>query len=881
MKEKNLLFFAVTLIVLHIFFFLRGASAQSPIKIAVLPFSVHSETNAADLKKQLQTNLVSDLVKTRMFRISPENEYAPLITGRRIDEKLAMSVGEDVGADFVIFGSLTQLGQTFSIDAKVLPVRKTKPVQNIFVQGRTIENLPKLSAQLADKITTATTGERRIASIAIKGNRKIEVNAILNVIKSSKGKNFSEAELTSDIKAIYKMGYFSDVKADVEDSPEGKIVTFILQEKPTISEIKITGNKAIDTKDIEGAITTRVRQFINMDKLRTDVEKVRNLYIEKGYLNVEIKTDTKLKTEKDVIVTFDITENKRLFIKTISFEGNQAFTEKELRNMMETNEWSIFHFFTDSGVLKKDKLKEDTNKLTVFYLNNGYIHAKIGEPEVTNDNKWIYITIPIAEGRRFKVGKVDITGELPATPKEQLLAKLNLLKKDHYDREAIMKDMDFLTQAVNDEGYAYADVVPQTVPHDKEQIVDVTYNITKGDKVYFNKITVSGNTKTRDKVIRRELGVTEGELYNRGKLKESYMRLNRLRYFEEIDFQTEKGPEKDLMDVNIRIKEKPTGMFSLGAGYSAVDAMIFSAQVSQQNLFGRGQSLGLAANFGSLSTSYDLYFVEPWLFDIPLWSKYELWHMDRQYDTYDLNSKGLGVTFGYPLWEKVTGYLGYRLSMDNVSNLASTASFYTRKQAGETTTSGVTATLLRDTTDDYLFPTRGTKNSISVEYTGGPLLGTTSYAKYLATSSWFHPLPKDSVFGIRGRIGFLQELEGKDAPIWSRFYLGGISSLRGLRNVGPVDPESGEVIGGLTMLNFNTEVVFPLIKNAGMKGVVFFDTGNAWSNGYYLDDLRKTAGLGIRWYSPIGPLRLEWGYVLDRKDNEAASRLEFTMGMFM
>ena len=881
MKERKFLFFAVLVIALYLFL-LRDASAQGLIKIAVLPFTVYSEKDSADLRKTLQSSLISDLVKTRSFRITPESEYASIIGGVPIDEQVAMSVGEKTGADFVVFGSLTQLGKAFSIDAKVISIKKLKPLQSIFVQGRSSEDLLKLSGQLADKITTAATGGGRIAAVNIKGNRKIEVNAILNVIKSAKGRNFSETELTADIKAIFKMGYFSDVKADLEDSPEGKVVTFILKERPSISEIKFKGNKAIDTKEIEGAISSRIRQFINMDKLRSDVDKIRDLYINKGYLNVEIKTETSEKTEKDAVVTFDITENQRLYIKTISFEGNQAFTDKELRSMMETTEWGILHFFTDSGVLKKDKLKEDANRLTVFYLNNGYINAKIGEPEITNDNKWIYVKIPVAEGKRFKVGKVDITGDLPAIPKEQLLAKLNLRKKDHYDREAIMKDMDFLTQAVNDEGYAYADVVPQTVPHDKEQVVDVTFSITKGNKVYFNKITISGNTKTRDKVVRREIGITEGELYNKGQIKNSYTRLNQMRYFEEIDFQTEKGPQQDLMDVNIRVKEKPTGMFSVGAGYSAVDAVILSAEISQRNLFGRGQSVGVTANSGSRSLAYDLYFVEPWLFDIPLWSKYDLWHTSRSYDNYDLSSKGFGITLGYPLWERIVGYLGYRISIDELSNLTDAASYYARQQQGEQTTSAVTASLGRDTTDDMMFPTTGTKSSIGVEYAGGPVLqGDNSYAKYTAGSAWFHALPQDCVLGIKGRIAYLQELEGKDVPIWTRFTLGGINTLRGLRLVGPADPRTGDIIGGLTMLNINTEIVFPLIKNAGMKGVVFFDTGNAWNSGYHVDDMRKTAGIGIRWYSPIGPLRLEWGYVLDRKADEAASRFEFTIGMFM
>jgi outer membrane protein insertion porin family len=219
--------------------------------------------------------------------------------------------------------------------------------------------------------------------------------------------------------------------------------------------------------------------------------------------------------------------------------------------------------------------------------------------------------------------------------------------------------------------------------------------------------------------------------------------------------------------------------------------------------------------------------------------------------------------------------------MDNVKDIQETASYYIKKQEGQTTSSGVTLSVTRDSTDDVIFPSTGSKNTGSVEYTGGPLLGDVSFTRYGATSSWFFPLPLDTVFGVRGKIGYMQPNEGKDVPIYERYYLGGINSLRGLREVGPKDPATGDVIGGLTMLNFNIEYVFPLIKNAGMKGVIFFDTGNSWESGYHLGDMRKTAGVGVRWYSPIGPLRLEWGYVLDPKENESPSRFEFTIGMFM
>jgi len=360
------------------------------------------------------------------------------------------------------------------------------------------------------------------------------------------------------------------------------------------------------------------------------------------------------------------------------------------------------------------------------------------------------------------------------------------------------------------------------------------------------------------------------------------MALNRLRYFEEVDFQTEKGTDDTQTNVNIRVREKQTGMFSIGAGYSAIEHAVLTAQITQENLFGRGQSLSLKASISRISKNYELSFTEPWLFDLPLWSSLSLWHSTREYDSYNLDSQGFGATFGYPLFEYVTGYIGYRLSSDDIKDIKEDiASTYVKEQRGITTSSMTSVSLVRDTSDDRIFPSKGSRNSASVSYTGGFLGGNTSYTKYGLGSAWFFPLPLDTVFAIRGRVGYLAENEGKKVPIYERYYLGGIDSLRGLREVGPIDPATGDFIGGLTMLNFNVEFIFPLLKDAGMRGVIFYDTGNAWEKGYHYDDMRKTAGAGIRWYSPIGPFRLEWGHVLDRKTGESSDRWEFTIGMFM
>ncbi len=857
------------------------AAAQ---RIAVFPFDVYSERDATLLRNAIYNSMTLEIGKIRTIQIIPREQFAPLVSGKKADEALALSVGKQIRADYVIVGSLTQLGNRVSLDAKIVTVETGAAITGLFAQGAGIENTGSFAAQLARDILARVSGKQVIARIDLTGNRRIENTVIYNVIKSAKGKIYSEEDLSSDIRAIYRTGYFTDVKVDVTDATDGKAITFILEERPFVNDIRIKGNDAVKSDDIRGVLSFKVKQAYNPDRVKADTDKIKALYDDKGYYNAEISFSTEKVRDRDVNVIIGIKEHDQLYVKSIDFAGNQAFTNKELKGLLETSEWSIFSFITDSGVLKKEKLRESLNRVKVFYMNNGYIQAQVGEPEITHDKKWIYIRIPVSEGKQFKVGKVEITGDTISVPREELLDKLNIKKKDYYDREAISKDLDYLTRMTHNDGYAYAEINPKTQTKEAEQKVDITYDIKKGNLVYFNRINIAGNTKTRDKVIRRELAFTEGDLYNSDKLKNSYARLGRLRFFEEVNFQTAKGPEENLTDINISVKERPTGLFSIGAGYSGQDGAMLMAQIAQQNLFGRGQNLSLQGALGTENSTINLSFTEPYLFDLPLWMKTDLWKMYQEYDTYYLDSTGAAITFGYPVWERVVGYIGYRYSVNDVTDVLPTASQTIKDQEGETTTSAILLALSRDTTDDQMFPTSGSRHRIDANLAGTFLGGDNSFGKYNYGSSWFFKVPpfnEDLVFSPRFRIGYIQAFEGKEIPVWERYILGGINSLRGLKDIGPRDPVSGDILGGDRMLLFNFEFVFPILKNAGMKGVIFFDTGNAWNNEYDLGDMRKTTGAGIRWYSPVGPLRLEWGYVLDRKEGEPSYRWDFTMGWMM
>jgi outer membrane protein insertion porin family len=863
---------------------LLQAHAQELKKISILPFEIYSKEDSAAIKESLYRKLSEELKKEKRIQLIPADSF---LKGKaKVDERRAISAGKSLRADFVVMGSLTQLGETLSVDAKIIDVGTGNILSPVSVQGKGLANLGSIAAQLKTEILVRTGLIEKIAKIEIKGNRKIEASAIIKQIKSKEGNPFFEEDITADIKTIFKMGFFLDVSAGATSTPQGKIVTFTVLEKGLITDIQIKGNKALSKDDIQEVMTIKTKQSLNQEKIKTDIEKIKTLYDSKGYYNAEIADSVEKDGEKDFRVILDIKENDRVYVRTITFEGNEAYSSKELKNMMSTSEYDILNFITDSGLLKRDQLKQDVNKLTAFYFNNGFINSQIAEPEITFDKKGIYIKIQIKEGKRFKIGKVEISGDLLVKPRAELLEALKIKQGNNYDREAIMKDMDLLTQACNNEGYAYADVNPKIDTKEKEQLVDVNFQITKGGLVYINRIGITGNTNTRDKVIRRQLEIVEGDLYSNYKLKNSYGNLNRLRYFEEVDFQTEKSPDKNKMNVNIRVKEKNTGMFMVGAGYSATDQAVIMAQITEQNFLGYGQTLSLKASLGSTTNALDLSFIEPWLFDLPLWCKADIWKYQKIYDSYTLDTRGVGLTLGYLLWEKVSGYIGYNLSANDIQDVnLTTAPQLIIDQAGERIKSAVTLSLVRDTTDDIMFPTKGTKASISMQYAGFPLGGDVKLIKYSTGVNAYYSLFWDMVFAAKGRIGYIQNTDDDSSriPIFERYVLGGINDLRGFRYIGPTNSGTDNVIGGTTMLVFNFELVFPFIKDAGMKGVIFYDAGNTWNNGYYINDLRQSVGCGIRWYSPIGPLRLEYGYVLNRKglNDDSIGRFEFTIGMSM
>jgi len=849
-------------------------------KVAILPFTVVSKTPQEFLGEKVRQEM-QDRLKTEGFTLVPPGDLHRELAKLKepLNDALAQEIGRSVGADLVILGQMLLVGEALSLEAHLFDLTgRAKPV-TLKVQGTGLKALPGLSRQLAQEASLKIMGKERIVRIMVKGNRRIEKDAILGVMQTREGEIISPSRLRDDLKAVYKMGYFTDVKFDVSDTPEGRVLTLLVQEKPAIKEIIVKGNNKVKRDTILEVTDLKPFMVASEASIRENINKIINLYRDKGFYQAQVTHSLISISQTEVNLVLQVDEGGKLAIKKIQFEGNQAIKGKELLKVMETKEKSIFSIITGAGKLSKDTLERDLEKIAAYYFNHGYIKAKVGEPKIDIKGKWIYLTIPVQEGPQYKVGKVDFQGEL-LEDKDKLLARIELPKEKVYSREVVQKDLTTLSDFYADFGFANADVTPLIKENDEGLTVDVRFDIQKGKKVYFDRIDIAGNVKTRDKVIRRELRVYEQDMFSATNLKESIKNLRRLEYFEDVNFSTSPGSAPDRMNLKITIKERPTGTFGLGAGYSTQDRVVGMVEISQNNLFGRGQQLKAQGIMGAISHRFRLSFTEPYLFDRPLAAGFDIFNWEREYDEYTRVSKGGVVRLSHPLRWKYTRLYGvYRFENVKLNDLQANSSPVLVEASHIRNTSSASMTLRRDSRDAQFAPTSGSDNSINVEMAG--LGGDTAFMRYVVESGWYFPLFWKTVGVIHGRVGYMQKLSWGAMPAYEKFYLGGIDSIRGFKyaDISPRDPITQERIGGDKFLQLNLEYRFPLIKKLGVMGTVFFDAGNVYgSDQAYFSEIRTAAGVGFRWFSPMGPLRVEWGYNLSPKPWEKHSAWEFTVG---
>jgi outer membrane protein insertion porin family len=855
-------------------------------KVAVLPFVMHGQQDVAKTQKALDEVFVRLCSREGMKLIDPQEVQK--VAGAAVGtEAEARSIGSRLGAAYVVFGSFNQIGNAISIDATLVDVSGQKKPVTLLAEEKGAENLASAVGKIVQQMSVQVLSKALIADVKIKGNDRIEVEAIKGNVKSKKGELLKPQQVSEDIRAIFKMGYFEKVDAEVADTPTGKVLTFIVQENPTVQEVKFVGNKKIKEKDLLAAIVIKPYSILQASVVSDDVQKILKLYQQKGYYNAEVTSKTEFpKDPHKAIVTFNIDEKNKVYIKSINFTGNKNIVARKLRGAMQTKVKSILSLVTDRGILQKEILETDLDRLTAYYHDEGYMDAKVGSPQIELKPDGFHITIPVEEGERYKVTDVKLTGDMLQGYEQKIMKKLELKPNSYFSREKVRHDIDFITKAYKDEGYARVDVDPRIKRNSEDHTTDIDFHIEEKQIVHIGQIFVTGNTKTRDYVIRRELRIFEGDLFSAKKIEASLSRLKKLDYFETVEIDPIDTDQKDIVNLNVKVKEKQTGSISVGGGYSSEDGLFTTGQIQQKNLFGTGDLVSLKAYLGQLASRYILSYTHPYAFGTPMTVGVDLYNWERAYPDFDMNSYGVKLRAGYPigLYSTLTGYYMWQdARIDNLDTLANRDPNVVKSLIGFEVKSAIGIAFERNTTDHPFLPTKGTYIGTNFEYSSKALGGDYNLFKEEYHVGVYYPLFWKFVGHLRGEIGFENPGGLNDFPIYERYFLGGINSLRGWQfgEVGPTDSR-GLVYGGDKYVVMNAEILFPLVEKYGVRGLVFFDTGNAFDQGQGIDpsQFREDIGPGIRWNSPFGPLRIEMGYVLDHRTGEAAYQWQFSAGAF-
>lgn len=720
-----------------------------------------------------------------------------------------------------------------------------------------------------------------IDEVLVQGNKRVSTAKIQSYLVKS-GEELDLKKIDDSIKKMYDSGLFLDIKVDLRFEDEKMKIVYIVKEKPFINKVYFEGNKEIKEDKLKEELKIKENTPFDKSKIEEAIKDIRKKYEDNNFFNVKIKYDIEERGNNAVDVVFSIEEGVESKIYTINFYGNKNFKTKELKKLIETNEKGFFSWLTGSGKIKRENLEYDRERLRQHYLNNGYMRVKIAEPELiySEDKKKVTLNFRIEEGEKYKIGEIAFKGNTQLDNKT-LMNRLSLKSGDIFSAEKFQSDIRSLTDAFTEIGYAFANVDPLNDIRDEEKIVNITYNIEENMLYYINRIVISGNNKTRDRVIRREFEIVEGEKYNSSKIRQSKQHVEFTNFFEEVNLK-EEAVSDGLMDLKLSVKEKPTGMFTLGAGYSSLDGLTGMASVSQKNLFGFGYNLGLKAEFSSKRTDYTLSFTNPWLFDRPITFGVDLYNLKRSYYEYTKKSEGAALRLGHPIIKRRL-YANYKLAYEKIKiyDLKWDASDYVKSQEGETTTISFTPSLVWNSLNHPFDPSKGNKSSVFVKLAGTVLGGDNDFIKTGIESAQYFPLFWSFVGMVHGEMGYLTKVGDKSLPIDERYRLGGMYSVRGYK-YGDISPKdaSGYAYGGDKYLLFNAELTFDISKENKFKGVFFFDAGQVYdeNEGYLSRNFRKSIGYGFRWFSPIGPLRIEYGHKLDKEPGESSGRWDFSIG---
>jgi outer membrane protein insertion porin family len=772
---------------------------------------------------------------------------------------------------------------------------------------------------------------RAIERVQFRGNRKVEDDAIRVQLLSKPGTLFDAAKLRDDIRAMWKMGFFADVTVESEIGSNGALtITFAVKEKPSIRKVLVAGNHELGLDKINEVIDLELDTIVDIAKIKKNREKIADQYVQKGFYLATVDYELKPVNEAEVDIWFKVDEKAKVKIRDVQFIGNRSLSDDELRLAIQTRRQDALSFLNDSGVYSQEAFERDLLLVSAHYWDRGFANVKVGTPQLrlSRDKEYMYLSIPIDEGPVFSIGTVGFKGDLIGTPADNL-KRIRMRPGTTFSRTQIAEDREKLSAYYQDQGYAYANVSPLTKVDLPARKISLTYEVARGKRAYFERINIRGNSKTRDKVIRREMKISEGELFNNTNLEISKRRITALGFFENVTVSTKRGSSDEFVEVNVEVSERPTGTFQIGAGFSSVENFIAQAQISQNNLFGRGQTLALQAQLSSLRQLFLLRFVEPWFLDTEWTFAFDLYNQSRGFGTFYRNSYGGTLTWGYPLSYEARAFVTYKLEDVSITtgsggfaNLGATSAPIASTSVANLFrggfTSSVRGSLQWDSRNNRLFPTGGWYDQVFAEYASQYTGSENRFVRWGGFVRHYRELWGPFVLHLNGELGVTTSTDPLGVPISERYLVGGIYDIRGYapRSLGPqlLTQQPGDVgqslgvlpLGGNLQVIFNSEIEFPLFKKVGISGVVFYDMGNAYNleNRYcsglktkssvvsikfdpcfrplesLTAGLRKSVGFGFRWFSPIGPLRFEWGIPLDAQPGEEPLVFEFTIGNF-
>lgn len=873
--------------------------AASP-KVAVLPFEVNAGDDLVYLQESLP-DLLADRLQEAGFDLADPDEVQRVIKELGVDVldlAKAREVALMVGAGYALYGSFSQLGESLSIDSRLVDAFDAEAAAPLYAETEGFINLLPLVDDVVSQARKIMLNQQPIATIEVEGTKVLDPEVVLMRLSIQKGDTYEPSVIDKELKNIYELGYFDDVDIIVSDVSGGKKVLFRVTEKPRIQALSVIGADELDEDDLLEAVSTKKGAVLNLKVLRDDMNTIRALYRSEGYYKTKVSYEVEGGETGQARLNFIVDEGAKLYIEQIILDGAEQVDADDLKDELALSESGLFSWFTSSDVLNEELLERDSAAIKAYYANRGFMDVQVGRPEVDFRDDGIYVTFRIKEGIRRKIGTIQYKGDLIASPEEldEVISLDDVRNEEQFmNASAVRDDVEALTSLYSNKGYAYADVGVQFAEGAAPDLMDVVYTLKKHQKVHIRRVILEGNSETRDNVILRAMKLADGDTFSAEALENSVAALERLQYFEGVDIEPIPTGDPDEMDLKVRVKEGPTGQIGGGFGFSSSGGFFVAGSIQENNLFGKGYQLNIYGSIGGDDNEFGALFIDPHYDDQPWGYSLGVNRSVSAYDEYDMSDLSMTASLLYPLGDHTSSKFSYTASFYNIYDVEEDATKIIKDEEGDHMLSAVTALLARSHLKrDSFFISEGTAQNLTLMYAGDILGGTDNFVKYIYDVDHYQPLFWNLSLRAHGNFAYMHEnFSGDELPMAQKFRLGGIGSVRGYasRKISPRDDDD-ETIGGDKAIYSNIELMAPLSKEYGILGVLFFDVGGVWDNDQTLFDeevnsavdeaptfgLYKSVGLGGRWNSPMGPLEIYWGYGLDDLKDSSSNRLEFRMG---